>query len=120
MVMGDTTVPNIATRSLARALDAPQVPTVITPIDLLPVAASAPVTGNITDDLTGDLTLGLFQFDRVTTSPGGNPKRATHVGVFSGIEAIDQVSRFLETWLADEQRVPTIVDPYAENGTRPL
>jgi len=120
MVMGDTTVPNIATRTLARALDAPQVPTVIAPIDLLPVAASAPVSGNVAADAAGPLTVGLFQFDRVTTSPGGNPKRATHSGVFSGIEAIDQVRAFLESWLSDEDGVPTIVDPYAENGTRPL
>jgi len=119
-VMGDTTVPNIATRTLARALDAPQVPTVIAPIDLLPVAASAPVSGNVAADAAGPLTVGLFQFDRVTTSPGGNPKRATHSGVFSGIEAIDQVRAFLESWLSDEDGVPTIVDPYAENGTRPL
>gem|GEM_PF-571375 len=121
MVMGDTTVPNIATRSLARALATPQVPKVITPIDLLTTEASAPVSGNVDIDLAGAdgvVTMGLFQLDRVTTSPGGNPKKATHSGVFSGIEAIDQVSRFLETWL--DEGVPTIVDPYVENDTKPL
>lgn len=121
MVMDDTTVPNIATRSLARALAAPQVPKVITPIDLLTTEPSAPITGNVGVDVSGAdgvVTMGLFQFDRVTTSPGGNPKKATHTGVFSGIEAIDQVSRFLGTWL--EESAPTIVDPYVENDTRPL
>ncbi len=113
MVMDDTTVPNIATRSLARALDAPQVPTVITPIALLDVTAAAPVSAN-----RDGVTVGLFQFDRVTTTPGGNPRKATHSGVFSGIEAIDQVAKFLETWLADD--VPAINDPYTDNGTKPL
>ncbi len=113
MVMGDTTVPNIATRSLARALDAPQVPTIITPISLLEVTGAAPVSAN-----REGVTVGLFQFDRVTTTPGGNPRKATHGGVFSGLEAIDQVAKFLETWLVDD--APSISDPYSDNGTPPL
>lgn len=115
MVMNDTTVPNIATRSLARALELPQVPLVITPVDGLRQEPAAPVAGNLSADLTG----GLFQFDRVTRRVGQNPVRATHGGVFSGIELIDQVAVFLDSWLGGEG-APTIIDPYEVNGTPPL
>lgn len=116
MVMNDTTVPNIATRSLARALALPQVPTVIAPIDALRQEPAAPVAANLGQALTA----GLFQYDRVTRKAGQNPVRATHAGVFSGIELIDQVAVFLDSWLASAERIPTIIDPYAANGTPPL
>ncbi|MBL8787027.1 MAG: hypothetical protein JNJ59_19130 [Deltaproteobacteria bacterium] len=126
MVMGDTTVPNIATRSLARAIGTPQVPTIITPIDLLPAAASAPVTANLSTAASGDtalpsvVTAGLYQFDRASRSPGANPVKATHGGVFSGIESIGQVTGFLTTWLSSPTGTPTITDPYSDYGTPPL
>lgn len=116
MVMGDATVPNVATRALARALELPQVPTVIAPVDLLSAEPSAPVSGN----LGAGVSAGLFQFDRYSQSPGGRPKRATHNAVFAGIEAIDQVTSFIASWLADDQPAPTIIDPYAVHGTPPL
>lgn len=114
MVIGDTTVPNVATRSLTRAMALPQVPTIIVPIDGLPAATSAPVQANLGAALTG----GIFQFDRASSRPGGNPRKATHGGVFEGIEAIGQVQEFLDSWLADD--APTIIDPYAVYGTPPL
>lgn len=117
MVMNDSTVPNVATRAMARALAAPQIPTVITPVDGLAAEPAAPVSAN----LEGAVTAGLFQFDRYSTSPGGRARTATHAGVFNGIEAIDQVRRFLASWLdADADHLPTIVDPYAVFGTPPL
>jgi len=114
MVMNDTTVPNIATRSLARALDVPQVPAVIVPVDGLRQEPSAPVSANLPAGPSG----GLFQFDRVTRRAGQNPVRATHGGVFSGIELIDQVAVFLDSWLV--RRAPSIIDPYEANNTPPL
>ncbi len=112
MVIGDEIVPNAATRVLARALDLPQVPTIITPIDPLRAETEAPVHHNL-----GDRTLGLFQFDRASKTPGGVPFKATHTGVYDGIEAIDQVQTFLEGWLNTDDHTPWIIDPYFENGT---
>ena len=116
MVIDDSTVPNVATRSLARAVAiAPQVPPIIRPIEPLAASGTAPIQTNV----NGTITAGLFEFDRVSSSPGGSPRVATHSGVFSGIEAVGQVEHFLTTWLATPS-APTSIDPYATNGTPPL
>lgn len=115
MVIGDEVVPNVATRALARAIgEVEQVPPIVVDIDPLTVTGSAPIAGN----RAAATTVGLFQFDRVSTSPGRAPIVATHNNVFSGIEALDQVERFLATWL--EGVAPEINDPYADNDTPPL
>ncbi|MCC6623991.1 MAG: hypothetical protein IT385_22225 [Deltaproteobacteria bacterium] len=115
MVIDDEVVPNVATRALARAVGVvEQVPPVVVDIDPLAATGAAPIAGN-RDAAT---TVGLFQFDRVSTSPGRTPIVATHNNVFSGIEAIGQVERFLATWL--EGRAPEISDPYADYDTPPL
>jgi len=114
MVIDDEVVPNIATRSLVRALaDIPQVPPIIRSIDLLSSSSAPPLAAN----LDGDVTVGLFQFDRVSDEPGGTPVKAEHGNVFSGIEALEQVHHFLATWLTGS---PEIIDPYTTFGTPAL
>jgi hypothetical protein len=100
---------------MARAIGTPQVPPVIAPIDLLTLSAAAPVTAN----LAGGVTAGLYQFDRASRTPGGPPVKATHGGVFSGIESIGQVTAFLTTWMTSPTGTPTITDPYSDYGTPP-
>lgn len=116
MVIDDSTVPNIATRSLVRAVAiAPQVPPVIRAIEPLAASGAAPIHTNV----GGTITAGLFEFDRVSSSPGGTPRVATHSGVFGGLEAVGQVEHFFATWIASPT-APEIIDPYATYGTPPL
>jgi hypothetical protein len=106
MVMDDETVPNVSTEALARAIEIPQVPTLISAIDPLRAEAKAPVSANVVGR-----TGGLFQFDRVTIS--GVSQDATHNNIFSGSEALTQIDTFLKSWSFDVNASPVIMDPYA-------
>lgn len=106
MVMDDEVVPNVSTEALARAIEVPLVPTVITPIDPLRAEARAPVSSNVSGR-----TQGLFQLDRVTIS--GQSRPASHNNVFSGSEALTQIDTFLKSWSFDVNASPVIMDPYS-------
>ncbi len=115
MAIDDTTVPNVTSRALSRALGIEAVRPVVRPIDLVADAGKSPVASNLND---GAVTGGLFQLDRVSSSPGGAARAASHGNVFGGIEGPWQAFHFLETWISDG--VPEIADPYAHFGTPPL
>ena len=114
MAIDDSVVPNVTSRALARAYGLVLVPPVVRPIDMVPAAAAAPLSGNRDG---GAVTAGLFQLDRVSSTPGGTPRKATHNNVFGGIEGPGQAFHFLQTWI--DAGVPEIIDPYAEYGTPP-
>jgi len=115
MAIDDTVVPNITSRALSRALGIEAVRPIVRPIDLVPDAGTAPMTGNFAD---GALTGGLFQLDRVSSSAGGTARAATHNNVFGGIEGPWQSFHFLETWVEDG--TPEVADPYRHFGTPKL
>ena len=114
MALGDETVPNSCTRSLARALGVPTVPPVLQSIGIVGTTEPAPVAGN----LGPSLTAGLFQYDRVTKSEGEAPVPAAHDNVSKSVEGLLQETHFLQTWLSTG--AGEIVDPYAILGTPPL
>lgn len=106
MVMDDEVVPNVSTEALARAIEVPQVPTLLAAIDPLRAEAKAPVSSNVVGR-----TQGLFQLDRVTIS--GESRAATHNNIFSGPEALTQIDTFLKSWSFDPNASPVIMDPYS-------
>lgn len=106
MVMDDEVVPNVSTEALARAIEVPQVPTILGVIDPLRAEAKAPVSANMVGR-----TGGIFQFDHVTIS--GESEVAGHNNIFSGPEALTQIDTFLKSWSFDVNASPVIMDPYS-------
>ena len=115
MAIDDATVPNVTSRALSRALGIEAVRPIVRAIDLVEDAGKSPVSSNLN---AGAVTGGLFQLDRVSSSPGGVARAASHGNVFGGIEGPWQAFHFLQTWITDG--VPEIADPYANFGTPPL
>jgi dienelactone hydrolase len=115
LVIDDDTIPDTSSRSLARALDLPQVAPVLTPIGLVPLAGPAPIAGNVDG---GARTAGLFQFDRITRGEGQPPEVATHDYMPSSLEGTYQLRAFVESWLLEQP--PEIVNPYEALGTPAL
>lgn len=115
LVVDDDTIPDTSSRSLARALNLPQLAPVLTAIGLVPLAGPAPVSGNADG---GARTQGLFQFDRITRDPGKPLEIATHDYMPSSVEGVYQLRAFVQSWL--ETGTPEILDPYIELGTPPL
>jgi dienelactone hydrolase len=115
MAMGDTYVANTSSLAYAQALRIPQVAPVALPVPGAEILTGPTVHGNLND---GAVTAALFQYDRVTEAEGQPPAPAGHDSTPVSREAVLQVTRFVETWLAGE--VPEIVDPYAVLGTPPL
>ncbi len=114
MVMNDQYVPNVANRALARAMNIPQMAPVLQPVGLVPAAPKAPFA----DNLAPGQTAALFQYDRVTTSPGAAPVPAEHSNEPKCQEALLQDLHFLTTWLQTGKA--EILDPYAVLGTPKL
>lgn len=114
MAVGDKTVPNVCTRSLARALGVPVVEPVLQEVGVVGVSPPTPFSGNMAPDVTA----GLFQFDRVTKSVGAAPVAAEHDNVAKSEEGLLQETHFLQTWI--ETGVAEILDPYEVLGTPPL
>lgn len=115
LVIDDDTIPDTSSRSLARALNLPQLAPVLTPIGLVPLAGTAPVSGNAGG---GARTQGLFQFDRISRDPGEPLEVATHDYMPSSVEGVYQLRAFVQRWLDTD--TPEIRDPYIELGTPPL
>lgn len=115
LVVDDDTIPDPSSRSLARALNLPQLAPVLTPIGLVPLAGPAPVSANAAD---GTRTQGLFQFDRITRDPGKPIEVATHDYMPSSVEGVYQLRAFVESWL--KTGTPEILDPYIDLATPPL
>jgi pimeloyl-ACP methyl ester carboxylesterase len=107
MVIDDEIVSNGTNRSLARALGVPHVPPFSQEVGLIDRVEAAPVAGN----LEGERTAGLFQFDRMRTTPNGRPVKASHNNAL-GLEGFGQVFRFLATWR--DGGAPELMDPYTE------
>ncbi|TNF26280.1 MAG: hypothetical protein EP329_21495 [Deltaproteobacteria bacterium] len=115
MAIDDTVVPNVTSRALSRALGLEAVRPIVRPIDLVPDAGKAPTKANLLD---ASVTGGLFQFDRVSASAGGNPQAATHMNTFGSVEGPWQAFHFFETWI--DVGTPEISDPYLQFGTPKL
>ena len=115
-VVEDDTIPDVSARLLARALRIPHVPPVIADIGLLDVTGLTPVAGNLA--ASPGRTAGVFQFDRITRSPGGEVEKASHDYTPGSEEAKHQLVHFVATWL--DTGTPEIVDPYEILGTPPL
>ncbi len=107
----DEVVPPASGRALARAMGIPHMTPVITPVELIDVV-EGPVSGNL-----DGTTAAYFQYDRITVA-NNRLAIAGHNNTPLGTEPYLQTYTFLRTWLEDE--APTILDPYAELGTRPL
>jgi hypothetical protein len=115
MAIDDNTVPNVANRSVARALGTPQVGVVRQPVGVVPRDIALPLAGNLDG---GALTAGVFQYDRIRKSAGAAVEKATHDNVTKSYESVDQLLHFFSTWL--DTGVPEILDPYVVLDTPPL
>lgn len=115
MALGDKVVPNSATAMLARALGIPLLPKVLLDPGLLPTEPTLPVSGNLDGGL---LTAGLFQYDRYSLSPAGDPQPGGHKEIHLGIEFPKQSIHFFSSLL--ETGKAEIIDPYAFFGTPEL
>jgi len=114
---GDTIVPPGTNRALARAYgDLAHVPPVVYEVGIIPQVATAPVSGNVTDDQGNPITAALFQYDRISTSEG-DVRDASHSNVPACRESFAQVEAFLNAWL--DAGVPVVIDPYDALGTGP-
>ncbi|MGM0578911.1 MAG: hypothetical protein ACQEXJ_24525 [Myxococcota bacterium] len=113
LVIDDETIPDVSSSSMARAMGLSHVPPVVESVPGVPTTTAPPVAANG----PGGLTLGFFQFDRITRGDG-TLEEATHDYTPSSDEGRLQLRHFLETWVAGE--APEILDPYAELGTPPL
>lgn len=111
-VIDDDTVVNASNHALARALGAPQLAPVVTPVGVIDVVENGPVKGN----MPGNRTAAFFQYDRFTEGP--EVVKALHGTVFVRPEPQLQIKRFLQTWLSGD--APEIIDPYARMGTPAL
>ncbi|MFT5435221.1 MAG: dienelactone hydrolase, partial [Myxococcota bacterium] len=114
IAIGDETIPNSASWHLARAIGVAQLPPVIVPIDVVEQVASLPMAGNI----DGEITAGVFQFDRLSFAPNGAIEAAAHGTTPGSIQAVAQNAHFLQTWYAGE--TPEIIDTYEQYSTPPL
>ncbi|CAG0976330.1 hypothetical protein MYXO_01591 [Myxococcaceae bacterium] len=101
--IGDTFVPNNATRSAARELGIPSVRTLRRSSPVL-VEVDAPLSANLAVDRTG----GHFQFDPATT-PGCNANTEGHFCPQTAGVAQQQRRHFLRTAL--DGPAPEIIDP---------
>lgn len=108
----DQVVPPANGHSVARALNLPQVPPLFDPIELLSPSSQTPIQGN----LNSETTVGVFQYDRVTSGEGVVP--SNHDNTPYSPEATLQVIEFFESWRA--QGVSRIIDPYEVLNTPPL
>jgi hypothetical protein len=114
-VLNDDTVGNVSNHALARAMNIPELPPVLTSVGLIPLLSGTSVSGDLNG---GTLTAALFEYDRITETPGGMVQKATHVNVSASVEALYQTKEFLQTWVSGG--APTIVDPYVPLQTPPL
>jgi hypothetical protein len=114
-VLNDDTVGNVSNHALARAMDIPELPPVLTPVGIIPVLTGTSVSGDLAG---GALTAALFEYDRMTDTQGGPVAPATHADVSTSVEALYQTKQFVQSWV--DGSVPVIVNPYAALNTPPL
>ncbi|MCB9787957.1 MAG: hypothetical protein H6744_14830 [Deltaproteobacteria bacterium] len=115
MAIDDNTVPNVANRSVARALGLPQVGQVRQVIGVVPRDIALPLAGNLEG---GQLTAGVFQYDRIRKSSEAAVEKATHDNLTKSYESVEQLLHFITTWL--DTGVPELIDPYVVLDTPPL
>ena len=108
----DEVVPPENGHSLARAMKLPQVPPLFDPIELLSSSSPAPLQGN----LNPETTIGVFQYDRVTS--GANVVPSDHDNTPYSPEATLQVIEFFESWRAEG--VSRLINPYEVLNTPPI
>ncbi len=109
VALDDNTVPNVASWSLARALDVPITPQVLRPVPGLVGLTETPVSGNVAD---GTATAGLLQFDVIEKD--GMVEMATHGSTPGSAVAARAWLEFMRTHWDDGLAV--IVDPYPLEG----
>jgi len=100
----DQVVPPANGHSMARALALPHIPPLFDPIELLMPSANAPIQGN----LNNEATIGVFQYDRVTSGDQVIP--SNHDNTPYSPEATIQLIEFFESWRSEG--VSRIIDPY--------
>ena len=108
----DQVVPPENGHSLARAIALPHVPPVLDPIELLVPSGDTPIQGNLNDETT----IGVFQYDRVTSGDQVIP--SDHDNTPYSPEATLQLIEFFESWRSEG--VSRIIDPYQALNTPPL
>jgi hypothetical protein len=113
-VLNDQVVGNVSNHALARAMDIPELPPVLTDVGIIPLLTGTSVAGNLDN---GALTAALFQYDRITETAGGAVLAATHQNVSASVEGLYQTKVLLQTWVSGG--APMIVNPYAALGTPP-
>lgn len=109
VALDDDTVPNVASWSLARALDIPIAAEVLRPVPGLSEAPETPIRGNVADGLA---TAGLVQFDVIEDD--GEVRMATHSNTPGSPVAVRAWLEFLRGHWDDGLAV--VVDPYALEG----
>ena len=109
VAIDDAIVPNSSSAVLAAALGVPHLPPVEEIFPSVELGDAPPVSGNVA---RGGATAGLYQYRRVTplNARFGEMQDAAHNTLPVGREHLDQVARFLSTWLGDGP--PEIIDPF--------
>lgn len=115
VAIADDTVPPVAGKALARALELPHLGTVQDPVRLLEHEPDLPVSANVAVG-EGAVTAGFYQLDRVSSGGGSQP--ATHGNVPFSAEGELQTLHFFQTW-KDTGRAE-ILDPLVDLATPPL
>jgi hypothetical protein len=102
--MSDKVVPPSAGRALARALGAPQLTPVHTPVDLVDVIDADRVEGNWAE---GARTAAFYQLETVTRD--GSRRPARHVDTAKSDEVAAQIRGFFVPW--SQGRAPVVQRP---------
>jgi len=102
--MSDEVVPPSAGRALARALGAPQLTPVHTPVDLVDVIDADRVEGNWAE---GARTAAFYQLETVTRD--GSRRPARHVDTAKSDEVAAQIRGFFVPW--SQGRAPVVQRP---------
>lgn len=109
VAIGDTTVPNASSYSLARALGIPVAGTVVDPQPGLAAAPEmTPFAGNLTGE-GGAFTAGLLQYDLIDNegTPAGHSLGSQEIGIAAWLPFVR--AHF-------EEGMATLVDPYVTEG----
>jgi len=109
VALDDDTVPNVASWSLARALDIPIAPQLLRPVPGLVAVSETPLSGNVAGGLA---TAGLLQFDVIEED--GRIEMADHAGTPGSDVAARAWLDFMRTHWDDG--LAEIVDPYVLEG----
>ncbi|MFN3199262.1 MAG: hypothetical protein ACE366_12745 [Bradymonadia bacterium] len=106
VAVGDQVVPNSASHILAQAMGIPHMTPVKVALPLLEVIDADKISAN----MPGEITAGLFQFDKITPAGRNSLEIVEHETLPTSDEALEQLGHFVRTWVNDGQ--PEIINPW--------